>query len=88
MKKRDILRGVMADMKADRAARDDALTGYITALVAVDEAQRALAEREKECEAALETARALATKRDLDTVRRSTQARLSGTESENDDGRA
>lgn len=76
MKKRDILRGVMADLKADREARDDAMTAYITALVAVDEARRALAEREKECEAALESARSLVTKRDLDAVRKSTAARL------------
>lgn len=76
MKKRDILRGVMADLKAGRDARDGAMTAYITALVAVDEAQRALAEREKECEAALESARALLTKRDLDAVRKSTSARL------------
>lgn len=82
MKKRDILRGVMADMKADREARDNVLAGYVGALVAVDEAQRALVEREKECEAALESARALVTKRDLDAVRKSTSARLAeaGTE--------
>ena len=52
MKKRNILRGVMADMKADREARDHAMTAYIEALVAVDEARRALAERERECDAA------------------------------------
>lgn len=76
MKKRNILRGVMADMKADREARDHAMTAYIEALVAVDEARRALAERERECETALESARSLMTKRDLDAARKSTAARL------------
>ena len=78
MKKRDILRGVMADVKASREASDKVLSDFVGALVALEGAKLALEEREKECQAALEAARQVVSKRDLDAVRNSTTELLAG----------
>lgn len=75
--KRDVINGVMADMKEERQARDKALKDYVSALFSIDKARQILSQYEQACEQILSHALDLGiSKKELELVKKATVSKL------------